>query len=530
NTHTPETVTISGKKTWNDVGNQDGKRPNSITVKLLADGQVVKTQTVTADGNAEWKYTFEGMPVYAEGEVGRKIVYTVEEEAVEGYTATYAEEGYDITNTHTPETVTISGKKTWNDASNQDGKRPTSITINLLANGQKVDSVTVYSNGTDEWSYSFADMPKYEAGKEIQYSVAEERVTGYSTKYEGNDIINSYTPGKTSVTVTKVWDDAKNQDGKRPESIVVNLLADGVKKDSAEVVADENDVWKYTFENLPEYSNGKKIVYTVEEERVEEYDANVEQVDGTNDFVISNTHAPEVFSLTITKEWADYDNALGIRPENVTAYLIANGEEYLELTLSEMNGWEVTVDDLPVYSNGQEIEYVIAEAEVKGYEASYAVDEDGVVITNTLVDDTIAISGKKTWDDEDDKDGIRPESIVIRLLADGDEMLFVTVTADEDGEWNWDFGELPLFNEDGKLITYTITEDEVEGYTAEIKGFDVTNIHVVEEEEEEAEEDDEVPKTGDNRSDMQRVLLFAGLALMMIGLISGVSLKKRMNH
>ena len=37
-----------------------------------------------------------------------------------------------LTNTYAPEKVSITGIKTWNDANNQDGKRPTSIKISLL--------------------------------------------------------------------------------------------------------------------------------------------------------------------------------------------------------------------------------------------------------------------------------------------------------------------------------------------------------------------------------------------------------------
>ena len=37
-----------------------------------------------------------------------------------------------LTNTHTPELTSITGTKTWKDADNQDGKRPESITVNLL--------------------------------------------------------------------------------------------------------------------------------------------------------------------------------------------------------------------------------------------------------------------------------------------------------------------------------------------------------------------------------------------------------------
>uniref|UniRef100_UPI000A668C45 Ig-like domain-containing protein n=1 Tax=Eggerthia catenaformis TaxID=31973 RepID=UPI000A668C45 len=39
--------------------------------------------------------------------------------------------------------INICGKKTWDDNNNQDGKRPTQITVNLLKNGTKFKSVTV---------------------------------------------------------------------------------------------------------------------------------------------------------------------------------------------------------------------------------------------------------------------------------------------------------------------------------------------------------------------------------------------------
>ena len=50
---------------------------------------------------------------------------------------------------------------------------------------------------------------------------------------------NSYTPGKTSVTVTKSWNDADNQDGKRPESIQVQLYADGKAQGEPVVLNDK---------------------------------------------------------------------------------------------------------------------------------------------------------------------------------------------------------------------------------------------------------------------------------------------------
>ena len=90
-------LTISGTKTWRDNNNQDGIRPSSITVNLLANGQQVASKKVSASDN--WQYSFDNLAAYANGQ---KITYTVTEDAAAGYTSTV--DGYNITNTHNPTT------------------------------------------------------------------------------------------------------------------------------------------------------------------------------------------------------------------------------------------------------------------------------------------------------------------------------------------------------------------------------------------------------------------------------------------
>lgn len=92
-----EKTSISGTKTWRDNNNQDGIRPSSITVNLLANGQQVASKKVSASDN--WQYSFDNLAAYANGQ---KITYTVTEDAVAGYTSTV--DGYNITNTHNPTT------------------------------------------------------------------------------------------------------------------------------------------------------------------------------------------------------------------------------------------------------------------------------------------------------------------------------------------------------------------------------------------------------------------------------------------
>ncbi|MBO5735831.1 MAG: Cna B-type domain-containing protein, partial [Clostridia bacterium] len=155
--------------------------------------------------------------------------------------------------------TSVSGEKTWNDANNQDGKRPASITINLLANGKEIKDVKVTADKNGNWTYSFENLPKYENGKEITYTITEDEVEGYTTTIDGFNVTNTYTPETVKVSGNKTWNDNNNQDGVRPESITINLLANGKEIKDVKVTADKNGNWTYSFENLPKYENGKEI-------------------------------------------------------------------------------------------------------------------------------------------------------------------------------------------------------------------------------------------------------------------------------
>ena len=216
--------------------------------------------------------------------------------------------------TITKELVKIEGKKIWNDADNQDGKRPSSITVNLFADGIKIDSKVV--SQSDEWRYVFDNLDKYKDGKEIQYTVTEDEVKGYTTEINGTNIINTHAPEKTEVSGAKTWNDANNQDGKRPASITVNLLADGEKVQSQTIT--ESAGWRYVFDNLDKYKDGKVIVYTVTDDKVEEYTT---EINGTD---IVNTHTPEKTSVSGAKTWNDANNQDGKRPESITVNLLAD--------------------------------------------------------------------------------------------------------------------------------------------------------------------------------------------------------------
>ncbi len=460
NTHKPETIAINGSKHWDDNDDQDGKRPESITVNLLANGEKVNSQVVTAAGN--WTYNFTDLPKY---KAGKEIKYRVEEVAVEGYTTEL--DGYDIYNTHTPETTIIEGTKSWNDKDNQDGKRPEKIIVNLLANGEKVDTQVVTAD--NDWKYSFKDLPVYKDGQKLTYTVSEETVKDYTTEYDGTNIINSYTPGKTSASVVKVWNDANNQDGKRPESITVSLLADGRDTGITVTLNAENN-WTQTVTDLDEKANGKAIKYTWAEENVPKgYELTGNTTKGTLT-TLTNKHVPEVTSISGTKTWNDNDNQDGKRPTSITVNLLADGTVYASQTVTAETNWKYTFDNLPVNKNGTAINYAIGEVEV----TDYTTEIDEYDIINTHTPETTSVSGQKVWDDANNQDGKRPESIKVRLLANGTEVATKDVTAADN--WAYNFTDLPKYA-NGEEIVYTVTEDTVADYTTAINGTTITNSY-----------------------------------------------------
>ena len=181
-------------------------------------------------------------------------------EKVNGYEIGYTgsqDKGYIITNTHDVETVEVKGTKTWNDNHDQDGKRPENITVRLYADGVEIASKVVDKDSN--WTYDFGKLSKYKKGKEINYTVDEDEVAGYTTEINNYDITNTHKILKTSVNVTKEWNDQDNQDGKRAKQVIVHLYANGKDTGKTLTLSDDNQ-WISSFDDLNQYKDGKEIV------------------------------------------------------------------------------------------------------------------------------------------------------------------------------------------------------------------------------------------------------------------------------
>ena len=526
NSYTPAKTSVSVKKEWDDKDNQDGKRPASVTVKLLADGQDTgKTLTLTeANG---WAGSFTDLDA---DKGGTPIQYTVVEVTVPGYTSEVtgdAASGFTITNSYSPETVDVKATKNWDDANNQDGKRPNKITINLLADGKKVDSKEVQAAADGTWTVEFTKLAKYKNGKEIKYTVTEEAVAEYDSYIKDFTITNKYAPKEIDYKVTKVWNDANNQDGKRPESVTVQLYkkvgdADPVAVEGKKLTLTAKDktdanTWVASFTNLPQYEAGKEIAYSIKEVDVPAgYEASV------TGQVVTNTHNPDTVILSGTKVWKDNNNQDGKRTTSVKVQILKNDKEVVqEIEVSEKTGWKFESKALPKYENGQEIKYTVKEVAVKEYTSTVTTDKDGkYTITNEYTPEKTSIKGKKIWKDEENKDGIRPASITVKLLADGQDTGKTAVASEATG-WTYEFTGLERYKDTkGTEIKYSVEEVPVEGYSSKVEGFNITNTHTPEKptpgkpnEPGKPGPKPQLPNTGEKASNAAVV---AGLALMAV--------------
>jgi LPXTG-motif cell wall-anchored protein len=369
------------------------------------------------------------------------------------------------------DTTTVSGTKTWDDYDNKFNTRPTSITVQLLQNGEVFQTKTVTPNKEGEWHYEFTDLPTTdESGQTYDYAIQETPVEGYTTKVNGYDLVNTYRNTETTeVSGTKTWNDYDNKFNTRPESITVKLIQNDKEINKQVVKSDNHGNWTYRFDKLPKYdAEGKVYTYTIQEENVPEYTTKVNGYDLVNTY--RNTETTEVSG---TKTWNDNDNKFNTRPESITVKLMRNGEKYAEKNVKSDNhgNWTYRFDKLPKYdAEGKVYTYTIQEENVPGYIS----EVNGYDLVNT---ETTTVSGRKTWNDNDNQFNTRPENITVKLMRNGEKYAEKNVKSDNHGNWTYRFDKLPKYDAKGKAYTYTIQEEKVSGYTTKVNGYDLVNTY-----------------------------------------------------
>ncbi len=305
-------------------------------------------------------------------------------------------------------------------------------------------------------------------------------------------------PKITKISVKKVWNDADNADGIRPESIKVQLYKNGNTKVYDAVELSEKNNWSYTWEELPTMENNEDIIYTVDEVEIPAgYEKEVTNKE--TKFIITNTHVPDVTKISVNKVWDDNDDQDSIRPETVKVQLYRDGVDPVgnPILLSENNNWTYTWESLPKMDDGKLISYTVDEIEIPdGYSKSVTKDGTKFIIKNIHKPGTTLVKVTKVWADNNDKYQTRPKTIEVQLyksVAGKIDAVGDPVELSENNGWKYTWSNLAK-QEKGVTIIYSVDEVEVpEGYSktvvrendGKVVSFVITNSRP------------DTPKTGD---------------------------------
>lgn len=209
---------IPVQKVWDDENDWYKNRPDSISVKLLVNGNSEKELVLNKENN--WAGEFVDIPNDATG----TAKYTVQEdpEQIKGYTTGEVEgndrDGFTVTNS--TEFITIEGKKTWVHDGNE-GTKPENVKVTLNENGKATDKKETGA------SWKFENLPKYRNKQEVNYTLTEAPVPNYTSSADGYNFTNTYEK-KYKVT----YEFVSGTEGKTlPDEVMALLPAEETEKE-----------------------------------------------------------------------------------------------------------------------------------------------------------------------------------------------------------------------------------------------------------------------------------------------------------
>lgn len=433
---------------------------------------------------------------------------------------------------------TVTATKVWyNENGEKEAPAGASVTVELQQQIGSC-GWTPYREATldanNDWTFTWENLPMLKDGKEVTYQVVEKafspntyiNIHNDMSKDEDADAV-TYTftnVAPTEFTVEKKWVGMETE----PEhGITVGLYrtteegnigstegtpvpineTDNASPRTATLNA-ENE-WTAEFTGLPKYNEDGDLYhyYALEmsgrEPVAQQGSLNHDGQDYAVDYAFGKTttirNIPTT-AITGTKTWVDNGNAYGTRPKaedfQLTLSRSTDGETWTEITdlaaagitftwdtgEEGSNTWTYHFDNLPQYTpEGAAYSYRVTEPDLNAYNGTSdgkevtSADEGmtGPSFTNTLTG-FVTVDGTKTWDDNDNADGTRPnsENFQLTLERTTDEKTWepvsnatLTWASTEGNDWNYSFGnDLPLYDGNGVRYTYRVTEADQDAY------------------------------------------------------------------
>ena len=266
----------------------------------------------------------------------------------------------------------------------------------------------------------------------------------------------------------------------------------------------EYEAWKAVWEDLPARMPGSYLGEngTTQYRVVEETSGSYVQVGDTvtGSIMEDGETYPEfqftnkaITSLTVLKQWHTIADKIA---DSITVQLWRTTDKNLvgqtegdvekvagkTAILSAANNWKVVFDQLDKVNEQNEKYYYYAIEEGdsgSGIEVKYdhgEPDENTVAFTTTIINKGFTdITVTKTWQDDNDAQDLRPDTLKLTLyrkpaVTEQEKVDEVTLSAEDaqsgnSNVWTYTFQDLPDTDENGNLYTYWVEEEPVSGYT-----------------------------------------------------------------
>lgn len=176
---------------------------------------------------------------------------------------------------------------------------------------------------------------------------------------------------------------------------------------------------------------------------------------------LTGTSAPTEFKFTVTG------------PNNYSKDVTVSANGSLPLTGLPVGEYTVKEKptDIPGYTLNTTYKTDAATAEPTTEKATVTVTANTdatVTVTNTYTKDTTSVTVTKEWNDNLVK-ALRPESVTVQLMKNGVPVDGALVVLDDNNQWSHTWTDLPMYNDTGSKITYSVKEVNVPaGYTVAV--------------------------------------------------------------
>ena len=476
---------------WDDVNNQDGLRPAAVTAALYGGGAEYDKVTLTEENN--WTGMLAA-PAYA-GEA--PVSYQWKVDAPAGYSARVeaAKDGTTAaTLTHKPATLDTGVKLTWQNDENAQALRPDSVNVQLLCDGLPC-AVATLSAGNG-WAAEWTGLPRNSGGgKAAAYTVAAPEAENYT--------IMVYGRAEGGFVVTAVLETGRltvsRQVQNAPAETDLSKLTYEVSGPDSRLPVTVSDA-EFVLENAAPGSYLVKETYRDDAAEGFTLDPAASVTTAAVRVKPGGTGAVTLNNVFVEKKEAEgeakADNGPGAAELNQLTFIIDGPDERMPMTVNygQFSGGRFTLDKIRcgtytvVETNAGALlkEYTLVVAEstqgilVQVKDGAVTARLTNVYEKNTPEDDhpedeRIDIPVIKTWVDNDNRDGNRPATVTVRLLANGVETDSTVLTAGNG--WSHVFEGLPTVDDQKEPIVYTFTEDPVPMYETVVNGSSIINVY-----------------------------------------------------